>query len=171
VALATDALQSFTDRYDRHWTAAMAAKLGLEQPVNRVLFDDLLVLMQAQAVDHTSLFRSLSDVVRSRPEQARALFTEPQAFDEWTIRWTAARTNDSRPGAVVADEMDSVNPIYIPRNHLVEDALTAATDGDLAPFDRLLDVVTHPFEARPGHDEYARPAPLDQGPYRTFCGT
>jgi uncharacterized protein YdiU (UPF0061 family) len=67
--------------------------------------------------------------------------------------------------------MDRVNPVYIPRNHLVEAALTAATDGDLAPFERLVEVVTHPFDERPGLDEYARPAPPDDGQYRTFCGT
>jgi uncharacterized protein YdiU (UPF0061 family) len=70
-----------------------------------------------------------------------------------------------------ADAMDRVNPVYIPRNHLVEEALAAATDGDPAPLDRLLDAVTRPFEQRPGLTRYAEPAPLDFGAYQTFCGT
>ena len=53
--------------------------------------------------------------------------------------------------------MDRVNPLYLPRNHQVEAALTAATAGDLGPFGRLLDAVTRPFDERPGLDEYARP--------------
>ena len=68
--------------------------------------------------------------------------------------------------------MDRVNPVYIPRNHLVEEALAAATGGDLAPLDRLLEAVTAPFDERPGLERYAEPAPQDFGAtYRTFCGT
>jgi uncharacterized protein YdiU (UPF0061 family) len=67
--------------------------------------------------------------------------------------------------------MDQVNPLYIPRNHLVEAALTAATDGDLGPFEQLLDVVARPFDERPGLEAYARPAPPDHGRHVTFCGT
>ena len=67
--------------------------------------------------------------------------------------------------------MDRVNPIYIPRNHEVEDALTAASAGDLGPFRRLLDVLARPFDERPGLERYAAPAPPGFGTYRTFCGT
>ena len=74
--------------------------------------------------------------------------------------------------AVTAAAMDRVNPVYIPRNHRVEEALAAATAGDLEPFERLLDVVTHPFDERPGAESYAAPAPASWGcSYRTFCGT
>ena len=64
--------------------------------------------------------------------------------------------------------MDRVNPVYIPRNHRVEAALTAATGGDLAPFRRLVDVLARPFEERPGLEEYTEPG---TGPYVTYCGT
>jgi uncharacterized protein YdiU (UPF0061 family) len=68
--------------------------------------------------------------------------------------------------------MDRVNPVYIPRNHLVEEALAAATAGDLAPFERLVEVVIAPFEERPGLERYAAGAPEDFGAtYQTFCGT
>jgi uncharacterized protein YdiU (UPF0061 family) len=68
--------------------------------------------------------------------------------------------------------MDRVNPIYIPRNHLVEEALEAATDGDLAPFERLVDVLARPFDERPGLEAYAEPAPAAfAAEYCTFCGT
>ena len=67
--------------------------------------------------------------------------------------------------------MDQVNPVYIPRNHQVEAALAAATDGDLGPFRRLLGVLAQPFDERPGLEPYAAPAPPSFGRYRTFCGT
>jgi uncharacterized protein YdiU (UPF0061 family) len=67
--------------------------------------------------------------------------------------------------------MERSNPIYIPRNHLVEEALSAATAGDLGPFQQLLAAVTAPYDKRPGFERYAAPAPEDFGDYRTFCGT
>jgi serine/tyrosine/threonine adenylyltransferase len=67
--------------------------------------------------------------------------------------------------------MDRANPIYIPRNHLVEEALTAATAGDLDPLERLLVAVTNPYDERPGLERYASRAPEGFGPYQTFCGT
>ena len=69
--------------------------------------------------------------------------------------------------------MNRVNPLYIPRNHRVEEALAAASDrGDLELFERLLDVVANPFEERPGLEIYAQPAtPEATASYRTFCGT
>lgn len=67
--------------------------------------------------------------------------------------------------------MDQTNPVYVPRNHLVEEALAAAPD-DLAPLQRLLEVLSAPFDERPGLERYAEPAPGDFGTtYRTFCGT
>jgi uncharacterized protein YdiU (UPF0061 family) len=67
--------------------------------------------------------------------------------------------------------MDRVNPLYIPRNHLVEEALAEAVGGDLRPFQRFLDVLARPYDERPGLEPYAEPAPAAFGPYRTFCGT
>ena len=67
--------------------------------------------------------------------------------------------------------MDRVNPVYIPRNHLVEAALASATEGDLDPLSQLLSAVTAPYDERPGLERYAEPAPEDFGAYRTFCGT
>jgi uncharacterized protein YdiU (UPF0061 family) len=67
--------------------------------------------------------------------------------------------------------MQRVNPVYIPRNHLVEEALAAGTAGDLQPLEGLLGAVTRPFDERPGLERYAAAAPEDFGAYRTFCGT
>ena len=67
--------------------------------------------------------------------------------------------------------MDLVNPVYIPRNHLVEEALTAAGGGQLEPLHALLAAVSEPYTERPGLQRYAEPAPDEFGDYRTFCGT
>jgi uncharacterized protein YdiU (UPF0061 family) len=96
-----------------------------------------------------------------------ATVRDPAPILEWATRWRAALADPIAAAAA----MDAVNPVYIPRNHLVEAALTAATEGDLVPLHKLLDAITRPFEARPGLEAYAAAAPEDFGPYRTFCGT
>lgn len=167
-------LESFSDRYHRHWGEGMRAKLGLAPgPLSDdALAADLLALLEAQRVDHTALMRALSAVLRGDATPARTLFAEPDAFDAWAARWQAELARQGRDRAAVADALDRVNPLYIPRNHLVEEALAAATDGDLAPFERLLDALARPFDARPGLERYAAPAPPDfQDAYITFCGT
>jgi uncharacterized protein YdiU (UPF0061 family) len=67
--------------------------------------------------------------------------------------------------------MERVNPVYIPRNHLVEEALAQATEGEMGAFHRLLDVVSRPFTERAGLEDYARPAPVGSAPHVTYCGT
>jgi uncharacterized protein YdiU (UPF0061 family) len=168
IALAVESLGAFAPQYEAAWAAGMRAKLGLpadvEDPVAGSLVEDLLALMQAGHVDHTSFFRSLGGAARGPVEPARNLFLDLAGFDAWTDRWRALGPD--------ADAMDRVNPVYVPRNHLVEDALTAATEGDLGALDALLDAVTDPYRERPGLERYAEPAPQDFGAtYRTFCGT
>jgi uncharacterized protein YdiU (UPF0061 family) len=173
VAAATEVLESFTGRYQRYWTEGMAAKLGLrgQQDGDRALIDDLLSVMADQRVDFTSCFRLLSSSLRDDPTAVGALFAEPSPFDAWSARWQARLSTQAGDPTVTADEMDRVNPVYVPRNHLVEEALAAANDDDLGPLRQLLDVLAAPFDARPRLARYAVPAPSSFGPYRTFCGT
>jgi uncharacterized protein YdiU (UPF0061 family) len=151
----------------------MRVKLGhlVEGPEARELVDDLLTLLHDQRVDYTSCLRALSASLRGDEARAQALFAEPAALDAWIGRWRALLSSQGRDPLETADEMDRVNPIYIPRNHRVEEALEAATAGDLKPFERLLDVLARPFDERRGLEAYAEPASSDLGPYRTFCGT
>jgi uncharacterized protein YdiU (UPF0061 family) len=170
VGTATEVVHSFVERYEGYWADGMAAKLGMEAP-DTALFRDLLALLHAQHVDLTRFFRALSSHLRPdhpRRGQARSLFTEPDAFDAWAARWEALLPPDRD---AVAAAMDRVNPAYIPRNHVVEDALAAATAGDMAPFHRLVEVVSRPFLERAGLDRYAEPAPAGSRPHVTYCGT
>ncbi len=178
VAAATDVLQSFPGRYHGYWSAGMRAKLGLgdDEPTDDTLadgelIDDLLALLLASRVDFTSLFRALSSSVRGHAAPARSLFAEPTAFDAWSVRWRARLTSRAGDPRATADTMDRINPVYIPRNHRVEEALTAASDGELRPLGELVDVLAEPFRERPGLERYAEPAPPGFGPHQTFCGT
>jgi protein adenylyltransferase len=155
VALAEESFGGFRAQYDTTWTSGMRAKLGLPVDVDAgvvtSLVEELLPLLKENQLDYTSFFRQLSHAD-----------TVP-GFDNWLSRWRALGPD--------AELMDRANPIYIPRNHLVEEALTAATAGDLDPLERLLAAVTAPYDERPGLERYAGPAPDDFGSYRTFCGT
>jgi serine/tyrosine/threonine adenylyltransferase len=167
VALAEKAFGVFRAQYDETWTSGMRGKLGLpaglEAQTVTTLIDDVLVLLKESRVDYTSFFRGLSGAARGDGEPTRGLFINLAGIDDWIARWRALH-----PDATL---MDRNNPIYIPRNHLVEEALTAATAGHLDPLQQLLAAVTAPFDERPGLDRYAAAAPEEFGDYRTFCGT
>ena len=162
VARLTEVLERYPAQYEAAWAAGMQAKLGLVAP-DEDLVGDLLTLLREQAVDWTSWFRALAADRRGDRDAARGLAVDIVAADAWLARW-----REKRPSP---EAMDAVNPIYIPRNHLVEEALDAATAGDEAPFHTLLDVVTDPFTERPGLDRHARPGPTGGPRHRTFCGT
>jgi uncharacterized protein YdiU (UPF0061 family) len=167
VEMAVDSLGAFFPRYSSAWSTGMRIKLGLPDAVTEQVVDplvaELLTLLQENRVDHTSFFRSLSALVRGDAEPARSMFSDPAALDGWVHGWLAMRPD--------AAKMDRVNPVYIPRNHLVEEALATGSGGDLGPLVRLLGAVTDPYHERPGLERYAAAAPTDFGPYRTYCGT
>ncbi len=167
VALAVETLGSFRGTYLAVWQAGMRTKLGLyaglAADVVASLVDELLQLMHQSRVDHTSLYRDLATLARGDAEPARGRFLDLAAFDAWSARWLSLTPDP--------DAMDRANPVYIPRNELLEQALSAATRGDLAPLAPLLDAVSRPFEPRPGLEAYAAPASADFVDYQTFCGT
>ena len=167
IALAVDALGRFGEQLDAASLAGMRAKLGLpdgaEDAEVAPLADSLLDLLQTNHVDYTSFFRRLGAAARGDAEPVRELVLDLAAIDSWLERWRALAPD--------GQAMDRVNPVYIPRNHLVEEALDAAVEGNLDPLGRLLEAVTAPYDERPGLERYAGPAPEDFGNYVTFCGT
>ncbi|GLE50634.1 UPF0061 protein, partial [Mycobacterium montefiorense] len=167
VAFAEETFGEFQTEYDAMWASGMRAKLGLPASVAAgavtALADQLLRLLKESHVDYTSFFRHLGHAARGDAEPARGVFIDLAGFDDWMSGWRGLRPD--------AELMDRTNPIYIARNHLVEEALAAATTGDLGPVEQLLDAVTAPYDERPGLERYTSPAPEDFGTYQTFCGT
>ncbi|AWH96885.1 protein adenylyltransferase SelO [Dietzia psychralcaliphila] len=185
----TAALGTFPARYQEAWTAGMRTKLGLPAALGRPagsgesagpgelarsgesagpgdevvepLLEELSRLLSATRVDYTSFFRALIPAAAGDTRPVRELVGE--LADGWLASWRALD-----PSAAV---MAGVNPAYIPRNRLVEEALDAATAGDLEPFEELLVVVTDPYTELPGRERFASPAPPGSSPHVTFCGT
>jgi uncharacterized protein YdiU (UPF0061 family) len=175
VRLLTAELGTFPARYTAAWAEGMRRKVGVEKSDDdqaRSLVEDLGALLVEARPDHTLFFRRLADAARGDETGLRDLLGGAGAgaaesvrasWDAWLARWRALSPD--------ADAMDRVNPLYIPRNHLVEEALEAATAGDLGPFTDLLAVVTDPYTERPGLERYALPAPPGGAPHVTYCGT
>ena len=106
------------------------------------------------------------------PSRLHDLFQARPALDAWLVRWRERAVSEPMAEADRIRAMRQTNPLYIPRNHQVEIALEAAREGDLEPFERLLAVITHPFEERSELADYAMPASAEvTANYQTFCGT
>ncbi len=171
--LATAEIERFGTLFTTQWLAGMSRKLGLTQPEDgdSALVQALLDLMQAQQADFTLIFRSLADCVSGDAAAARALLAEPAAFDPWYAQWRARLAREaSLPDR--AERMRGVNPIYIPRNHRIEQVIDAAvTRENFSMFDEMLGVVTDPYREQPQQSRYAQPPAPAERVLQTFCGT
>ena len=167
VAVAMEVLNAFPAVFEGYRLAGMRKKLGLQtaEADDAELIRALLDWMQAARADFTNTFRDLSE---GPPIDDR--YRAPE-FQTWYSRWQARLGRDGRPHAAARAAMRAVNPAVIPRNHRVEEALSAAEGhDDLSVLHRLLAALAAPYDARDEQAEYRVPPP-DDGTYRTFCGT
>jgi uncharacterized protein YdiU (UPF0061 family) len=161
------------DRFRDAWFARMRMKLGLEKAdeADANLIDGVFAELEQLKIDFSSFFRALAMLLRGDAAMMEKLLPAPDAMAPWIADWWARLEREATGPIERAEAMDAVNPLYIPRNHLVEAALTAAEAGDLTSWTKLLEVVRNPYALRSGWEAFADPAPQDSGPYITFCGT
>ncbi len=182
IAQVTEVIDAFPAWYAAALLQGQRAKLGLRAATpaddagDTTLAGDFLRLLQAQAVDHTLGWRRLAEAADGREAPLRDLFVDRAALRAWLARWRERLARDDAAGKPLPDgraaAMRQASPWLIPRNHRVEEALAAATAGDLAPFRRLLAAVARPFEESAEFADLAVPAPADlTAGYQTFCGT
>ena len=173
---ANDAIAAFPARFETAFVTRLSRKLGLlqAQPDDLSLANDLLERMARNTADFTLTFRRLCDAPLNPDSDAavRILFTDPSAFEDWAARWRQRLAKEETTTTERRAVMRAANPAFIPRNHLVEEAISAAVNnGNLAPFESLLTVLSKPFEDQPSYDRYANPPRPDQVVQQTFCGT
>jgi uncharacterized protein YdiU (UPF0061 family) len=176
LASARESLAHFGPVFEAARTAGLQRKLGLfsEREGDLALAEDLLERMAANGADFTLTFRRLSDAagVPEGDAGVRAMFADPTVYDVWAKAWRQRLQGEPAPPAARSAAMRQANPLYIPRNHKVEAVIVAAVQhGDFAPFEKLLEAVTHPFEDQPGLELYATPARPEECVTQTFCGT
>src|SRR6267142_2742138 len=173
---AQSALGNFVETFDAAYQAGLRKKLGLStaRDDDRALAQDFLDAMAKNQADFTQTFRRLSDAALTPAEdnKVRELFADPNAFDEWAGRWRRRIGDEPQAPAARQTAMRSVNPAFIPRNHLIEAVIEAAVNrDDFAPFEELLTVLSKPYEDQPEFARYAEAPEPHQRVLRTFCGT
>ena len=173
---ANEAIGAFTARFETEYAAGLRRKLGLlrAQASDLSLAEDLLERMAQNGADFTLTFRGLCDAAASPDGDAavRSLFATPSAFDDWAAKWRHRLAEEGGEANERRAMMRAANPAFIPRNHLVEEAISAAmNNGDFSPFESLLGVLSMPYEDQPDFSRYADPPRPDQVVKQTFCGT
>jgi serine/tyrosine/threonine adenylyltransferase len=162
IRIATERIEAFPAIFTRHWLAGFRRKIGLvsEEDGDLALIQAMLDAMQLARADFTITFRALSNGA------------EPGALKDWLPAWRARLERDPQTAEERRVLMRAMNPAYIPRNHLVEEMISAAVERqDYTPFEAMLRVLMNPYEEQAGAERYAEaPAETNQG-YRTFCGT
>jgi uncharacterized protein YdiU (UPF0061 family) len=171
-AKAEAALSTFAEIHQAELQERFTAKIGIEagDTDDWSMVETLLTAMTDGEADFTLVFRHLSDALESgNDDPVTSLFMQPAAIVAWLAAWRERMHECDRRQAVAL--MRRSNPVFIPRNHRIEEAIRAGDGGDFAPFHRLNDVLQRPFTAQAEFTEYeAAPLP-DEVVHATFCGT
>ncbi len=182
VEIAQDVLeQKYVKHYSDEWLAGFRAKCGLTKidsasdEDDKALIDSLLDTMAKNQADYTLTFYYLSQLDKDpndNDQSLRGLFSRPKAIDVWLEKWRERLSLESNTNEQRQTSMQSVNPVYIPRNHQIEATIRAAEDNeDFGPFHALYDVLQKPYEYQQGKENYMLPPEPNEIVHQTFCGT
>ena len=166
--IATEIINNFEKIYEINWLNMMRNKLGLfgEDPKDQVLILDLLTWMHQNKADYTNTFC----ILMNKKIQKNEIYKN-ENFLLWKQRWEERlKLHNNTPDKYLR-LMRSVNPLIIPRNHKVEEALEAANNNNLHPMKNLLKALHNPYDDNDNITEYQSSAPDDNEKYQTFCGT
>ncbi|MFK7895989.1 MAG: YdiU family protein [Myxococcota bacterium] len=168
------AVNVFGEVFNAEFVPGFCAKMGLnaEKESAEPFVLETFELLTREKVDFTRFFRELTRVAGgAEADSLIELFDAPAVGQDWVGRWR----NEASEGAGIpparVDAMRGMNPVFIPRNHRVEEAIQAALQGDYSVFERLNQVWSRPFEEQPEHAELEMPATPEEEIRQTFCGT
>ena len=176
VEMAKEVIELYSERFKEFWLSGMRQKLGLfnSEPEDENLIESLLNIMHENESDFTLTFRWLCDAAfdKKNNKNLRTLFKDAGAYDNWSKSWRSRLSRESASPEERVKLMRKVNPAVIPRNHRVEQALNAAVENlDFGPFERLVDVLSSPYEEMKEKDEFMLPPKPGEHILQTFCGT
>ena len=166
IKLATEVIGTFEKKYEEKWLGMMRSKIGLadEDEKDKFLILDLLTWMHKNKVDYTNTFCHLMNF-----QTQNDIVYENNEFSDWKKRWQERLSQNSSSEKYI-NLMRSVNPLVIPRNHIVEDALKKANQGNFEPINNFLKILSSPYTDQKHITEYQIPSQSDEN-YQTFCGT
>ena len=168
IDIATEIINSFGKMYKKIFLEMMRKKLGLlgENDNDEKLINNLLSIMYKHKADYTNTFCSLMNKYTKKNNMF-----DSKEFVDWYNRWEKRSLENNNSPEKSLKIMRSVNPLVIPRNHIVEKALESAIKNDLNPLNDFLKVLNKPYDEEPTNKDYQIPAPLGEKKYQTFCGT
>ena len=167
IKIATDLIDNFQNIYEEKWLNMMRDKLGLfgEDKEDKKLINDLFNWMEKNKVDYTNTFCHLMEIKIDDKDY------KDENFIEWLNRWKKRSKLNSPSREKQIKLMKKTNPIVIPRNHKVEEALKEANKGNLEKMNKLNAILKNPYKNQNEIEEYQVPAPISGKKYQTFCGT
>ena len=167
IKIATETINTFEKKYEEKWMNMMRDKLGLSglDDMDKPLILDLLTWMHEKKVDYTNTFCHL---MKLAPKENK-LF-EDNEFITWKKKWEVRLLKNNNTLDKSIELMKSNNPVVIPRNHKVEEALEAAEQNDLEPINKILEILKNPYDNRDEINDYRSPSKSNEK-YQTFCGT
>ncbi len=168
ISIATETINNFEKLYEEKWLNMMRDKLGLfgEDGDDKHLIFELLTWMENNKADFTNTFCNLMDI-----QSIKDPIYQNQEYLNWTAKWKKRLEKNNTGKEKYLELMRSVNPIFIPRNHKVEEALKDASENKLETLNQLLEVIKYPYKDNGMLVDYQRPMSNENGNYKTFCGT
>jgi uncharacterized protein YdiU (UPF0061 family) len=164
-------LESFSEKFNQYFQMGFAHKLGLNS-TNPILLENTFKIMTEHKTDFTLFFSYLRRLDQSdMHDRFPALFNEKEAAETWLTQWQKTRDESGISTSESQGLMDAANPIYIPRNHRVEEAIKAGINGDYDAMHQLHAVLQNPFTQQTGADGFEHPPNADEVVLQTFCGT
>ena len=169
ITIGEEIINSFSEKFQSKWLSMMRQKLGLfgEKNNDEKLVNNLLSLMHQNNTDYTNTF---CDLMKNKlPNNS---FYQHHKFVDWFKEWKNRQSQNKMPKKLSLSLMRSANPYVIPRNHKVEEVLTAASEsGNLEPMKKLLSELNNPYDYREDTNEYRIVPKPSNIQYQTFCGT
>ena len=162
----TEVLQLAMPSYQEYFYKEFAMKLGLETTNNNTkIIDEYLKILHSESIDFTLSFRNLAKIVDQSITMEDSVFNKSKNFSTWYKSWIKEINVDS-----ISEKINSKNPYFIPRNHLIENALMNAVGGDIKEINLISELLKEPFTEKDKYKKYAMPSSPDE-PYVTYCGT
>ena len=168
ISIATETINNFEKLYEEKWLNMMRDKLGLfgEDRDDKHLIFELLTWMENNKADFTNTFCNLMGI-----QSIKDPIYQNQEYLNWTAKWKKRLEKNNTGKEKYLELMRSVNPIFIPRNHKVEEALKDASENKLETLNQLLEVIKSPYKDNGMLKDYQQPMSNENGNYKTFCGT
>ena len=168
----TEVLELVMPSYEKYFYSEMGKKLGIDSisQNNMYLVKDYLKILDSNSIDFTLSFRDLSKILKKTKSIEDSVFKNTSDFKKWTENWIIRNISEKANLKDITNQMDLINPCYIPRNHIIEDALENAVNGDMNLINEILELYKNPFDENEYTETFKKPSETNT-PFVTFCGT